>query len=365
MKKILHVVESFGGGVFNQLQTYMNALKNGSSETYIAYSKRDDTPDDFQAYFPKNTHFFHINLSRDIDIIKDIRGLIAIRRIINIIQPDVIHLHSSKAGFIGRATLLFSFHSNTGSKPMVFYTPHGFYFLNDEIRPIKKLFYRYLEKLATFFGGTIVACSKSEGDIARRQLKAKNVVVIENAIDSERFECKEYGIYKRSALRIGTAGRLCVQKNPLMFADLASRMKEKNVQFTWIGDGDRGFRKHLENKKVFVTGWLKKDDVPRQLNSLDVYIQTSRWEGMPLSVMEAMASGLPAIVTGAIGNRDVVSHGETGFIASTIDEMIHYIEKYKADRDLIKKHGQTASNIARNRFTIGRLTKDLERLYGL
>lgn len=363
MKKILHIVESFGGGVFNQLQTYINALGNGSAETYIAYSKRDDTPNDFKEYFPENTHFFRINLTRNVNMIKDARGLIAIRRIIKIIQPDVIHLHSSKAGFIGRATLLFN--SYKGSKPAVFYTPHGFYFLNDDIKPIKKHFYQYLETLATYFGGTIVACSKSEADVARKQLKTKNVVVIENAIDAETFECKEYGIHKKSALRIGTAGRLCVQKNPLMFADLARKMKKRNVQFTWIGDGDRGFKKHLEDTDVFVTGWVKQDEVPRFLNSLDVYVQTSRWEGMPLSVMEAMASGLPAIVTGAVGNRDVVSHGKTGFIARSIDEMIHYIEKYKENRDLIKRHGQTASYIARNRFTISRLRNDLEKLYDL
>lgn len=363
MKKILHVVESFGGGVFNQLQTYINALENGSAETYIAYSKRDDTPNGFEEYFPKNTHFFHIDLTRNVNIIKDTRGLIVIRKIINNIQPDVIHLHSSKAGFIGRATLLFN--SHTGSKPTVFYTPHGFYFLNDDIRSIKKLFYQYLETLAVCFGGTIVACSESEAEVARKQLKAKNVVVIENAIDSEMFECKEYGIHKKTTLRIGTAGRLCVQKNPLMFADLASRMQERNIQFTWIGDGDKDLKKHLENTNVFVTGWLKRDEVPRHLNSLDIYLQTSRWEGMPLSVMEAMASGLPAIVTGAVGNRDVVSHGETGFIAGTIDEMIHYIEKYKENRDLIKRHGQTASYIARNRFTISRLRNDLKKLYDL
>jgi glycosyltransferase involved in cell wall biosynthesis len=363
MKKILHIVESFGGGVFNQLQTYVNALENGSAEIYIAYSKRDDTPNDFKEYFPKNTHFFHTDLTRNVNISKDTQGLIVILRIINIVQPDIIHLHSSKAGFIGRATLLFN--SNIRSKPVVFYTPHGFYFLNDDIKPIKKLFYQYLETLATFFGGTIVACSKSEADVARRQLRAKNVVVIENAIDSQMFECKEYGMYKKNTLRIGTSGRLCVQKNPLMFADLANKMKKRNIQFTWIGDGDEGFKKHLEDMNVFVTGWLKRDEVPRHLSSLDVYVQTSRWEGMPLSVMEAMASGLPAIVTGAVGNRDVVNHGETGFIASTIDEMIHYIEKYKEDRDLIKRHGQTASYIARNRFTISRLRNDLEKLYSL
>ncbi|MGA1840801.1 MAG: glycosyltransferase [bacterium] len=363
MKKILHVVESFGGGVFNQLRTYINALGNCSVETYIAYSKRDDTPDDFKECFPENTHFLPLELTRNVNLIKDARGLIAVRRIINIIQPDVMHLHSSKAGFIGRATLLFN--SNIVSKPAVFYTPHGFYFLNDEIRPVKKLFYQYLEKLAACFGGTIVACSKSEGDVARKQLRTKNVVVIENAIDWEMFDCKEYGMYKETTLRIGTSGRLCAQKNPLMFAELASRMQKRNVQFTWIGDGDKGFKEHLEGTNVFVTGWVKRDEVPRYLNTLDIYVQTSRWEGMPLSVMEAMASGLPAIVTGVVGNRDVVNHGENGFIAGTIDEMIHYIEKYREDRELIKRHGQNASYMARNRFTISRLKDDLERLYDL
>lgn len=363
MKKILHVVESFGGGVFNQLRTYINALASSSVETYIAYSKRDDTPYDFKECFPKNTHFLPVDLTRNVNIIKDTRGLIVIRKIINIIQPDVVHLHSSKAGFIGRATLLFN--PNRVSKPAVFYTPHGFYFLNDEIRPLKKFFYQYLEKLAACFGGTIVACSKSEGDVARKQLRTKNVVVVENAIDSEMFECKKYGMYKETALKIGTSGRLCAQKNPLMFADLANRMKKSNVQFIWIGDGDKDFKEHLKGTNVFVTGWVKRDEVPHYLNSLDIYVQTSRWEGMPLSVMEAMASGLPAIVTGVVGNRDVVNHGVNGFIADTIDEMILYIEKYRENRDLIKRHGQTASHMARNRFTISRLKDDLERLYDL
>ena len=101
-KKILHIVESFGGGVF----TFLVDLLNEMSEEYeiaIAYSKREQTPENFKEYFSSKIKFIEVkNFTRRINPVKDLKAFFEIKKIIKEENPDIIHLHSSKAGFTGR-----------------------------------------------------------------------------------------------------------------------------------------------------------------------------------------------------------------------------------------------------------------------
>ncbi len=172
-KKVLHIVEAFGGGVFTMLSDLCNGLDK-DYDLVIAYSLRPQTPSDFKKYFPKNVRFIEIkNFTRSIRPIKDIKALIEIRKVVKKEKPDVVHLHSSKAGILGRIGI----HKKN---IRMLYNPHGFSFLKLDDSRAKRLMYKSIEKITALFNHkcTIVGCSKGEYEEAKKL--NKNSICINN-----------------------------------------------------------------------------------------------------------------------------------------------------------------------------------------
>ena len=116
-KKILYVVEAMGGGVFTYIVDLSNELIK-EFDIYIAYAVRPQTPPDYRQYFDKRIHLIEVkNFCREINLKKEFAAIKEIKNIAYEIQPDIIHLHSSKAGVIGRIAF-------SGKKIPLFYTPH-------------------------------------------------------------------------------------------------------------------------------------------------------------------------------------------------------------------------------------------------
>lgn len=307
-KKILHIVEAFGGGIFSFLVDLVNATSN-DFDIVIAYSKRTQTPENFKSYFASNVKFIEVkNFTRSISLKKDLKAFFEVRKIIKEEKPEIIHLHSSKAGFIGRF-------AGNGKKIKMLYNPHGFSFLMQDSSKLKRKIYWIIEKLGALRKCTIVGCSQGEYEEALKL--SKNAICINNGINVEKlqeetkdFETKEIDLEN---LKICTSGRIGYQKNPEFFNEIAENLP--NIQFTWIGDGD--LREKLTSENVIVTGWKTRKEVLELVNENDIFILTSLWEGLPISLLEAMYLEKPCLVTNCIGNKDVIRHGENGFI---IDE---------------------------------------------
>lgn len=136
-KKILYIVEAMGGGVFTYIVDLANELVD-TYDMYIAYAVRKQTPSNYKDYFDKRIHLIEVkNFGRAINPVKDFASLFEVKRIASEINPDVIHLHSSKAGVIGRIAF-------NGKIPM-FYTPHGYSFLMENYKPMKRAMFKLIE----------------------------------------------------------------------------------------------------------------------------------------------------------------------------------------------------------------------------
>ena len=133
----------FGSGVFTFLVDLVNGM-NEDCEITIAYGRRQETLDNFREYFPNNVEFIEVkNFTRSINFIKDLKALLEVRKIVKNIKPDIVHLHSSKAGIIGRLGI----HSKNIK---MLYNPHGFYF-----QAIKdgRVLYKKIKELSPYFDG--------------------------------------------------------------------------------------------------------------------------------------------------------------------------------------------------------------------
>lgn len=154
MKKVLHIAESFGAGVYNYLVNLLNSTAD-DFEMVVLYAKREHTPENFEKEFDSKIRFIeskymHRNIGPN-----DLRAIFEIKKIIKEEKPDIVHLHSTKAGLLGRIAI------NT-KKIKTYYTPHGYSFLMQESSGIKKKIYKLAEKCLTFNHAITIACSKGE-----------------------------------------------------------------------------------------------------------------------------------------------------------------------------------------------------------
>lgn len=102
MEKILHITECLGSGVLNYVKN-MSAWQAEEYEVYVAYATRPETPADFKEQFDSRVRFIEVEgFTREISPANDLKAFRSVRKIVSEIQPDYIHLHSTKAGVIGR-----------------------------------------------------------------------------------------------------------------------------------------------------------------------------------------------------------------------------------------------------------------------
>ncbi len=343
-KKVLEIVEAFGGGVF----TMMTDLTNGLCDEFdvvIAYSERKQTPKNFEELFDKRIKFIKVeNFTRSINFKKDIKALKELRKIIKDEQPDIIHLHSSKAGVLGRLAA-------SGKKYRMLYNPHGFSFLKKDDSKIKRNIYKLIEKTMAIINPkcTIVGCSKGEYEEAIKL--NKNSVCINNGINVEDLENIVKKFEKHTLnfnnLKICTVGRIGYQKNPSLFNEIAEKLSD--YDFVWIGDGE--LKNELTATNISVLGWKKREEALEELNKCDIFLLTSLWEGLPMTLIEAGYLGKLCIVSDVIGNRDVIKNGENGCVFKNVDDVKKIFENLQ-ENDYKKMSQQLKEDIKEDYNTI-------------
>ncbi|WP_300564510.1 glycosyltransferase [uncultured Acetatifactor sp.] len=325
-KKILFIVEAMGGGVFTYIVDLANELVN-VFDMYIAYAVRKQTPADFMNYFDKRIHLIEVrNFKRAISLPKDIRAFFEIRDISKNVQPDVIHLHSSKAGALGRWAF-------NGKKIPLFYTPHGYSYLMQNHSIVKRTIYKIVETICGRRNCITISCSA--GEHQESQKFTRNATYVDNGIDINELQklIDSTVISKERPSIVFTLGRICYQKNPALFNQIALAMP--NEKFLWIGDGE--LRKELTAPNIEVTGWTERGEALKYLLQGDVFLLTSLWEGLPIALLESMYMKKPCVVSNVIGNRDVIKNGVNGFVCDDVSEFVDAIKSVDAHKEYIDR----------------------------
>lgn len=330
-KKILYIVEAMGGGVFTYIVDLANELVN-SYDMYIAYAVRKQTPANYKDYFDKRINLIEVkNFARAINPSKDIAAFFEIRKIAKKVRPDIIHLHSSKAGALGRLAF-------NGKKVPVFYTPHGYSFLMQNSSSAKRKIYKAIETICGKRNCTTISCSAGEHEESEKL--TKQAVYVNNAVNTEALrELIEAVPRKKHPFTVFTLGRICYQKNPRLFNQVACA--NTDVRFLWIGDGE--LRGELTAPNIEITGWAQRNEALQYSVNADAFLLTSLWEGLPMSLLEAMFMEKPCVVSDVIGNHDVIHNNDNGYVCNKIDEYTKaiaeirngksegYIKKARAD----------------------------------
>lgn len=337
-KKILYIVEAMGGGVFTYIVDLANELVN-KYDMYIAYALRKQTPKNYKDYFDKRVHLIEVkNFGRTINPTKDIAAFFEVKKIAAAVQPDVIHLHSSKAGAIGRIAF-------DGKIPM-FYTPHGYSFLMENYKPMKRKLFKLIESVCAKRNCTTISCSVGEN---QETLKfTRRAIYVNNGINmSELQEIIDKTERVQHPFTVYTLGRICYQKNPTLFNAIAESLPD--IKFVWIGDGE--LRGELKSKNIEITGWADRVTAIQYAVNADVFLLPSRWEGLPISLLESMYMKKVCVVSNVIGNKDVIHNNENGFVCSDTEKFVKAIresqsgvERFTAQayQDVLEKYNTKA-----------------------
>ncbi len=323
--KVLQIVEALGGGVYSyfmDLNHYLGPDQN--LELYIIYSdqRNEIDPEKIRSSFHERIQLIRITMHREISPLADIRAIFQIRKSIRDIDPDIIHMHSSKAGVLGRIAS-----SLTARRTVKFYTPHGYSFIRKDISSTKKKFFYLIEKYAQrLFGGVTIACGDTEYEYAKEIGDAE---LVRNGINIPDIQVHKKPFENRK-ITVGILGRITYARDPGLFNNIA--LRHPDLQFLWIGDGE--LRDLITAPNIEVTGWFtNRHEGLSYLNTLDIYIQTSLWEGLPISILEAMTLEKPVLATHIIGNKDIVVHGVTGYLfhRDNLEELDHFLELLKTE----------------------------------
>ena len=324
--KVVHIIEALGGGVytyFKDLSFYFGEQEVRDISTTIIYSgmRKEIDPEKIESEFSKGISLIRLDMVREFSPIEDLKSVLQLRKELKKLNPDIIHLHSSKAGVLGRIATFLLF-----DRKKIYYTPHGYSFLRADISTITKKIYWTIEKgFQKFFGGITIACGDTEYEIAQKLGKSR---LVRNGINIAEIQ-QQLSPQKNEILTIGIVARITSARNPKLFNAIALRFP--NFNFVWIGDGEMSSLLTAPNIKI--TGWsTNRIKVLKELNAIDIYIQTSLWEGLPIAVLEAMAMKKPVLATNIIGNKDIVTPNETGFLFNDIEELDDYFELLKDEK---------------------------------
>ncbi len=358
---IVHVIEPMEHGVFIWVVDMANRLVNDGYKVTVLHSIRENTPKKWRSMFDEKVELIHVQMSRSINPIADAKALSGLVKNIKRINPDIIHTHSSKGGFLARVAG-FLLRRNKH----LLYTSHAIHYPLIEA-PVKRTLYRALEHVGYWLGGTIVACGKEEYEIILKDItrgNSKRLIRISNGIDIKQLTPKDYEV-KNDKVIVGVLGRISLQKAPWVFADIARTInaKRNDVEFIWVGGGEKEDVDNLESAGVEVTGMVDRSEALALVPKLDIYFQTSAYEGLSLALLEAQASGIPAVVTKIPGNDEVVQHGKTGFVGDSEEELTRCLEELIDSEEKRIEMGKGAKNYTEEHFSLQVMADQYKKYY--
>ncbi len=239
---------------------------------------------------------------------EDILGIIELYRMIREERPDIVHCHSTKAGFLGRVAA-----SLTGV-PKIVYTVHGWWpvlrFEQSLLRSVIIILERILGKIST----DIVYLTKADCNMARTWGigKGTKTHLIQNGIkirEEIRPALRRELNVNGEELIIGNVARVCKQKNPDAFLNIASVMvrNSQDIRFVWIGDGPdlERIRKRIELEGIDRCSFIGfRENVLDYMSEFNLLLLTSDVEGMPISLLEASRLGVPILAKEAEGLKE-------------------------------------------------------------
>lgn len=308
-----------------------------------------------------------------------LRDAVGLWRLVTFLQKNrytIVHTHTSKGGFIGRLA------ARLAHVPVVIHTVHGFAF-HEQSKPYQILLFGTLERLAAKWCDAIVTVSEFHRNWALRLGigTPQQVFAIPNGIPPNRVYPTQPRDITRAELGVGegeylliSIGRLAPQKGfeyALSALQLLRPSQGQAIRLVIAGEGP--MRSALENMirrmsletSVSLIGF--REDVGNLLAAADVVILPSLWEGLSISLLEAMAAGKPIITTDIGSNREVLAQEQAALLVPAADAaaLANAIARLMRDPGLANELGRRAREVYERHYTEDRMLRQYHEVYAM
>ena len=344
MKIMLVITRSELGGaqsVVVQLANYLSACH----DVVLVAGEGDGKMWDMVSERVVKEHCPH--LQRSLSLKNDLLAIGELRRIYRRHRPDVVHLHSSKAGVLGRVVF---------PRKRSIYTVHGF----DSVRIANRRFLP-VEKLLQRRCSAIVAVSNYDEKNLRSEGITHSVSTIYNGISvpdcSNLCDIAAFGKYDKVVLSIA---RVMPQKLPKLFIDVARLLPDYG--FVWIGNLEEVTEYGTLPENCHFVGNIP--NAGAYCSQANLFMLASNYEGLPMVIIEAMSQGLPVVASDVGGVSEIVRNGENGYVLENDAQMFaRRISEILEDEQKCKTFGDRSLQIFREELTVERMVEGYMKIY--
>jgi glycosyltransferase involved in cell wall biosynthesis len=291
---------------------------------------------------------------------RDPRGLAELVGLMRRFRPDLVHLNSSKAGVLGAVA------ARVARVPLVVFTVNGWAFRNFADARTARVYLagaRLIGRLADRV--VCVAEQERRWGIEAGAIRPDQAVVIWNAVDVG--AAKRARHEPRTPPVLVSVGRFAYPKDFVTLVRALGLLGKGSFRTLVVGDGPERAELEAELARSGADVQLlgERGDVPQLLAEADVFCLSSRSEGLPLSILEAMAAGLPVVASAVGGVPEQVADGETGFLVPPGDEtaLAAALERLAGDAELRGRLGAAGRARAEERFDLPHVREAHLRLY--
>jgi len=274
-------------------------------------------------------------------------------------KPDIVHTHLFAGDFWGKIG------AKLAGIKCIISTEHNVNISEGFMKDTIKTFTNTFTKKIIAVSGAV-----KKYTIKKYKTSADKIDVIYNGIDLSRFHFKIPDFDKEKII-LGSVGRLTEQKGHRYLIDAFEKIIEKFPQAElWIvGEGELKEKLQTQIEKLKLAEHVKllgtRRDIPEILTQFDVFVMPSLWEGLGITVIEAMVTGLPVIASGVDGLRELIEDGETGILVESknAESLAEAIMKLLEDQSLAISLGKNAKQEIVENFDMTKMVKKYEEAY--
>lgn len=305
----------------------------------------------------------------------NIKAIKQLKEIIDKEKFNIIHCHTPMGSVVTR---LAAKQARKKYNTKVMYTAHGFHFFKGA--PIINwiLFYP-VEKWLSKYTDCLITINEEDYTLAKNKFHAKKVELVHGVgVDEKKFQLnmseeekhnlrKQLGLQDDDFVLIYVA-ELNKNKNQMMLIQAMQQITDKTIKLLLVGKGElqeyykqQVKQMHLD-KNIIFTGYRK--DIPQLLKISDLCVATSKREGLPVNIIEAMMSGLPIIATNCRGHRDLIKNEKNGYILeiNDIQGLQECILKLYNEENLRKNMGKTGEKSAQQ-YLLKNIQDKMKKIY--